>query len=260
MGLPLTEFALVSEILGQSPIGHYAFGCQAPDAGNIELLHRHGSREHKEKYLIPLVRGDVRSCFAMTEPDSPGSNPTQLRTLARIEGDHYIIDGHKWFTSSCDGAAFAIVMAVTEPDAAPHKRASMILCPTGTPGFVRVRNIPVMGEANDGFASHAEVRFEGCRVPVENRIGAPGSGFALAQERLGPGRIHHCMRWIGICERAASMTASRSGTSRSSRPGSRSRAPRSTRPASSSSAPRRASTRPSSRAATASTARRRTSR
>lgn len=202
MGLPLTEFALVSEILGQSPLGHYAFGCQAPDAGNIELLHRHGSREQKDKYLVPLVRGDVRSCFAMTEPDSPGSNPTQLRTLARIEGDHYVIDGHKWFTSSCDGAAFAIVMAVTEPEAAPHKRASMILCPTSTPGFVLVRNIPVMGEANDGFASHAEVRFEGCRVPISNRIGSPGSGFALAQERLGPGRIHHCMRWIGICERA----------------------------------------------------------
>jgi alkylation response protein AidB-like acyl-CoA dehydrogenase len=202
LGLALTEFALVSEHLGQSPLGHYAFGCQAPDAGNIELLHRHGTPAQREEYLLPLTRGEVRSCFAMTEPDSPGSNPTQLRTRARIDGDHYVIEGHKWFTSSADGAAFAIVMAVTEPEAPPHKRASMILCRTDTPGFVRVRNIPVMGEANDGFASHAEVRLTGCRVPVTNRIGAAGSGFALAQERLGPGRIHHCMRWLGICERA----------------------------------------------------------
>jgi alkylation response protein AidB-like acyl-CoA dehydrogenase len=209
LGLPLTDFALVSEALGQSPLGHYLFGCQAPDAGNIEILHKYGTAEQVDRFLRPLVRGEVRSCFAMTEPDTPGSNPTQLRTRAVRDGDHYVIDGHKWFTSSADGAAFAVVMAVTEPDAAPHKRATMLLVPTDTPGYTRVRNIPVMGEANEGFASHAEVRFTGCRVPIANRLGEAGAGFLIAQERLGPGRIHHCMRWLGICERAFTLMCQR---------------------------------------------------
>ena len=212
LGLLLTEFALVSERLGQSPLGHFAFGSQAPDAGNIELLHRHGTQAQRDEYLVPLVRGDVRSCFAMTEPDSPGSNPTQLRTRARTDGDHYVIEGHKWFTSSADGAAFAIVMAVTEPEAPPHKRASMLIVPTNTPGYRLVRNIPIMGEAGSGWASHGEVRFEGCRVPASNMLGFPGAGFLLAQARLGPGRIHHCMRWIGICERAFDMMCKRAAT------------------------------------------------
>ncbi|HEY0784019.1 MAG TPA: acyl-CoA dehydrogenase family protein, partial [Thermoanaerobaculia bacterium] len=125
-----------------------------------------------------------------------------LATTARRDGDAYLLDGHKWFTSGADGAAFCIVMAVTDPDAPPHARASQIVVPTDTPGFERVRNLPVMGEAGSGWASHAEIRLSGVRVPVANRIGGEGAGFTLAQERLGPGRIHHAMRWIGICERA----------------------------------------------------------
>jgi alkylation response protein AidB-like acyl-CoA dehydrogenase len=203
LGLPLAEFAHVSEALGRSPLGHLAVNAQAPDVGNMELLHAHGSAAQKERWLEPLARGEIRSCFSMTEPGHAGSNPVWLSTTARREGGEYVIDGHKWFTSSADGAAFAIVMAVTNPDAErPHERASMIIVPTDTPGFDRVRNIPLMGDTGEDYFTHAEIRYEGCRVPVENRIGAEGAGFLLAQERLGPGRIHHCMRWIGVCERA----------------------------------------------------------
>lgn len=201
-GLTLPELARVGEVLGWSPLGHYVCNCQAPDAGNMELLRRHGSDDQRRRWLAPLARGEVRSCFGMTEPDLPGSNPVWLATTARRDGDHYVLDGRKWFASSADGAAFCIVMAVTDAAAAPHARASMLLVPCDTPGFERVRNLPVMGEAGAGWASHGELRFSGARVPAANRIGEEGAGFALAQERLGPGRIHHCMRWIGICERA----------------------------------------------------------
>ncbi len=206
LGLGLVEHALVSERLGRSPLGHFVFGCQAPDAGNIEILHKYGTPAQKEKWLAPLARGDIRSCFSMTEPENPGSNPTILSCAARRDGDHYVIDGHKWFTSSADGAAFAIVMAVTNPDASPHARASMIIVPTDSPGFERARNIPIMGDAGDGWASHSEIWYRGVRVAVDNRLGPEGSGFLIAQERLGPGRIHHCMRWIGICERVFDTT------------------------------------------------------
>ncbi|HEY3808257.1 MAG TPA: acyl-CoA dehydrogenase family protein [Kofleriaceae bacterium] len=201
LGLGLVEHGLVSEQLGKSPFGHYVFGCQAPDAGNLEILHKYGSPEQKTKWLEPLAKGELRSCFSMTEPENPGSNPTMLSCTARKDGDHYVIDGHKWFTSSADGAAFAIVMAVTNADAAPHGRASMIIVPTDSPGFERVRNIKIMGDAGDGWASHSEIRYTNVRVPVANRLGPEGAGFLIAQERLGPGRIHHCMRWIGVCER-----------------------------------------------------------
>ncbi|HEU4454784.1 MAG TPA: acyl-CoA dehydrogenase family protein [Longimicrobium sp.] len=203
MGLSLAEFARVSEALGWSPLAHLAFHCQAPDVGNMELLHSHGSPGQKRRWLEPLARGEIRSCFSMTEPEHAGSNPVWMSTTARRDGDDYVIDGHKWFTSSADGAAFAIVMAVTNPDAEkPHARASQIIVPADTPGFRIVRNIPIMGDVGEDYFSHAEVRYEGCRVPVENRIGGEGAGFLLAQERLGPGRIHHCMRWIGVAERA----------------------------------------------------------
>jgi alkylation response protein AidB-like acyl-CoA dehydrogenase len=203
LGLPLRDFAHVSEALGRSPLGHLAFNCQAPDMGNMELLHAHASEAQRRDFLEPLARGEARSCFSMTEPEHAGSNPVWLSTTATREGGEYRIDGHKWFTSSADGAAFAIVMAVTNPEAgSAHQRASMILVPTGTPGFRLVRNVSVMGHAGEGYFTHAEVVYEDCRVPVANRIGAEGAGFTLAQERLGPGRIHHCMRWIGICERA----------------------------------------------------------
>ncbi len=201
-GLTLREFALMSEQLGRTPIGHYVFNCQAPDVGNMEILARHGTPEQQQNYLRPLVRGEIRSCFAMTEPEFAGSNPTRMATTAVKDGSDYVINGHKWFASSADGAAFAVLMAVTSPDAKPHERASQILVPAATPGFEIVRNIPVMGDPGSDWASHAEIRFSNCRVPVTNRLGAEGRGFAIAQERLGPGRIHHCMRWLGICARA----------------------------------------------------------
>jgi acyl-CoA dehydrogenase len=201
LGLTLVEHGLVSERLGRSPIGHYVFGCQAPDAGNLEILHKYGTPEHKARWLEPLAHGELRSCFSMTEPENPGSNPTMMSCQAVKSGDHYVIDGHKWFTSSADGAAFAIVMAVTNPDAPKHARASMIIVPTDTSGFELVRNIKIMGDAGSGWSSHAEIRYTNVRVPIANRLGPEGAGFLIAQERLGPGRIHHCMRWIGICER-----------------------------------------------------------
>jgi acyl-CoA dehydrogenase len=212
MGLSVLEHGMVSEALGRSPLGHYLFGCQAPDAGNIEILHKYGTPEQQKRWLTPLVRGDIRSCFSMTEPENPGSNPTMLSCTAVVDGDDYIIDGHKWFTTAADGAAFAIVMAVTDPDAEPHRRASQIIVPTDTAGFVRVRNIPIMGHAGGGYGSHAEIRYEQCRVPRANLLGKAGDGFLIAQERLGPGRIHHCMRWIGICERAFDLMCRRAVT------------------------------------------------
>jgi acyl-CoA dehydrogenase len=209
-GLSLLELAPLSEVLGRSIIGHFVFNVQAPDAGNMELLLHHGTGEQRERWLRPLVAGDVRSCFGMTEPELAGSNPVWLGTAARRDGDDYMIDGHKWFTSAADGAAFCIVMAVTNPEApSPHARASQILVPTDAPGFEIVQNLPVMGERGEGWMSHAEVRLSNVRVPAANRIGAEGAGFALAQERLGPGRIHHCMRWLGICERAFDLMCER---------------------------------------------------
>jgi alkylation response protein AidB-like acyl-CoA dehydrogenase len=206
LGLPLPQFARVSEVLGSSPLGHYLFNCQAPDIGNMELLLGHGSPEQKEQFLLPLTHGDIRSCFAMTEPEHAGSNPVWLSTTALLDGDEWVINGHKWFTSAADGATFAIVMAVTDPDAErSHQRASQIIVPLRTPGFELVRNIRIMGDEGDDYLSHAEVRFTNCRVPQRNLLGQRGHGFVLAQERLGPGRIHHCMRWIGICERAFDM-------------------------------------------------------
>ncbi|MBO0932846.1 acyl-CoA dehydrogenase family protein [Fibrella aquatilis] len=212
LGLTLCEFGQVSEVLATSPFGHYTFNCQAPDIGNMELMHKYASDDIKRQYLEPLKEGHIRSCFSMTEPEFAGSNPTQMGTLAVRDGDEWVINGHKWFTSSADGAAFAVVMAVTNPDAAPHKRASMIVVPTDNPGFELVRNISIMGDPSDHWGSHAEVRYTNCRVPYSNLIGGEGMGFMLAQERLGPGRIHHCMRWIGIAERSFELMCRRAAT------------------------------------------------
>jgi len=210
MGLSLTEFAHVSEQLGRSPLGHYLFNCQAPDIGNMEILHEHGTAEQKERFFQPLINGEIRSCFAMTEPEHAGSNPREMSTTAVKDGDEYVINGHKWFASAADGAAFAVVMAITDPEAdSPYRRASQILVPTDTPGYLQVRRIPIMGHVGEGFFSHSELRFEDCRVPQSNILGTEGTGFAIAQERLGPGRIHHCMRWIGICERAFDLMCAR---------------------------------------------------
>jgi alkylation response protein AidB-like acyl-CoA dehydrogenase len=203
LGLTLNEFAHISEALGRSPLGHYAFNCQAPDVGNMEILIEHGTDQQKEIYLKPLTAGETRSCFAMTEPEFAGSNPIHMAAAAVKDGDYYVINAHKWFTSAADGAAFAIVMAITNPDEDKvHRRASQIIVPTNTSGYELVRNIPVMGHSGEDYFSHGEVQLTDCRVPQSNLLGKEGRGFAIAQERLGPGRIHHCMRWIGICERA----------------------------------------------------------
>ena len=210
LGLSLVEFASISEVLGTSPLGHYVFNCNAPDIGNMELMHQFASSYLQETYLRPLERGEIRSCFAMTEPEHAGSNPVHLSTTAVRDGDEYVINGHKWFTSSADGASFTIVMAVTNPSAEnPYARASMILVPLDTPGYRLIRNISIMGDEGEDYLSHGEVEFVNCRVPVTHLIGEEGAGFQLAQVRLGPGRIHHCMRWIGICERALGMMCDR---------------------------------------------------
>jgi acyl-CoA dehydrogenase len=200
--LTLCEFGQVSEVLAMSPFGHYVFNCQAPDIGNMELLEKFASESLKYSFLEPLKNGEIRSCFGMTEPQNAGSNPVKMDTIAVKEGDFYVINGRKWFTTGADGATFCIVMAVTNPDAPPHKRASQILVPTNTEGYQFIRNISIMGDEGDSWVSHAEIKFSNCKVPITNLIGTEGAGFLLAQERLGPGRIHHCMRWIGIAERA----------------------------------------------------------
>jgi alkylation response protein AidB-like acyl-CoA dehydrogenase len=210
LGLSLVEFASISEVLGTSPLGHYVFNCNAPDIGNMELMHQFASPYLQDTYLRPLERGEIRSCFAMTEPEHAGSNPVHMSTTAVREGDAYVINGHKWFTSSADGASFTIVMAVTNPsEENKYARASMILVPLDTPGYRLIRNISIMGDEGEDYLSHSEVEFVNCRVPVSHLIGEVGSGFQLAQVRLGPGRIHHCMRWIGICERALGMMCDR---------------------------------------------------
>ncbi len=210
MGFSLVEFGQISELLGTSPYGHFCFNCNAPDIGNQELLLSNASDHIKQTFLEPLIDGEIHSCFSMTEPEFAGSNPVNMATTAVKDGDHYIINGHKWFTTAADGASFAIVMANTNPEAeSPYQKASMIIVPTDTEGFHLTRNISVMGEENDGYFSHAEIEYRDCKVPVKNLIGNEGEGFKLAQQRLGPGRIHHCMRWIGICERAFDMMCKR---------------------------------------------------
>jgi len=211
-GLSLVEFAHMSEELGRSPLGHYVFNVQAPDVGNMEILMHYGTDAQKEQFLMPLVRGEIRSCFTMTEPEFPGSTPWWMGTTAVKDGDEWVIRGHKWFASSADGAAFAICMAVTDPDADRYQRASMILVPTDTEGYELIGNISVMGHRGSDYASHGEVSYQGARVPLSNTLGAEGLGFVIAQDRLGPGRIHHCMRWIGICERAFDLMCDHAAT------------------------------------------------
>jgi len=210
LGLSLPEFARISEVLGTSPLGHYIFNCNAPDIGNMELMHAFASPFLKETYLKPLQRGEIRSCFSMTEPEHAGSNPIHMSTKAVLEGDEYVINGHKWFTTAADGAQFTIVMAMTNPEAENvYQRASMILVPLDNPGYRLVRNISIMGDEGEDYLSHGEVELTNCRVPKSYLIGEEGQGFTLAQVRLGPGRIHHCMRWIGICERALGLMCDR---------------------------------------------------
>jgi len=207
-GLTNWEYGLLCEEMGRSPVAApMAFNCSAPDTGNMEILAEHGTDEQKDRWLTPLLDGQIRSCFSMTEPDVSGSDPTTLQTRAVLEGDEWVINGHKWFTSGAVGADLAIVMVVTDPDAHPYARASMILVPTDAEGFNLVRPIPVMG--HDRGPGHCEIRYEDCRVPAANLLGPQQAGFVIAQDRLGPGRIHHCMRAIGTAERAIEMMCRR---------------------------------------------------
>jgi alkylation response protein AidB-like acyl-CoA dehydrogenase len=201
-GTGFLDYAYLNEQIGRTVWGQLVFGCQAPDAGNAEILHLFGTEEQKERFLHPLVAGEIRSFFSMTEPEVPGSDPTTLRTRAARDGDEWVIDGHKWFSSGAEGAAFGIVMAVTDPDADPHRRASQILVPADTAGVEVVRAIPTMGHRGRNWSTHCEVRYTNVRVPVGNLLGGEGDGFLIAQKRLGPGRIHHVMRWLGQMQRA----------------------------------------------------------
>ena len=207
-GSGFIEYALLNEEIGRSTWAQLVFNCQAPDAGNGEILHLFGTEEQKRRFLRPLVEGTQRSFFSMTEPEVSGADPTQLRTRAVRDGDEWVIDGHKWFSSSAEGAAFGIVMAVTDPDAPPHRRTSQILVPAETPGVEVVRPIPVLGHRGRGWSTHCEVRYTGVRVPLDNVLGEPGDGFRIAQKRLGPGRIHHVMRWLGQMQRAFELMCS----------------------------------------------------
>jgi alkylation response protein AidB-like acyl-CoA dehydrogenase len=201
-GRGFLAYACVNEEIGRSYWAQLVFGCQAPDAGNAEILHQYGSDAQRERFLGPLVAGDARSFFAMTEPEVAGSDPTTLQTRAELDGDEWVIDGHKWFSSGAEGAAFAIVFAITDPDAEPHRRGTMIVVPADAPGVEVVRAIPVLGHAGRGWGTHCEVLFTAVRVPVGNTLGERGDAFRIAQKRLGPGRIHHVMRWLGQMQRA----------------------------------------------------------
>jgi len=210
-GLANWEYGILCEEMGRSPVlAPMAFNCSAPDTGNMEILAEHGTDEQKEQWLQPLIEGEIRSCFSMTEPEVSGSDPTSLRASAELDGDEWVINGHKWFTSGAVGASLAIAMVVTEPEGHPYARASMILVPTDNPGFDLVRPIPVMG--HDKGPGHCEIRYEDCRVPAANLLGERGMGFVVAQDRLGPGRIHHCMRAIGTAERAIEMMCDRANS------------------------------------------------
>jgi acyl-CoA dehydrogenase len=211
-GYGQVKLGLLHEVLGTTPYAPNAFGCQAPDSGNSEVLALAGTAEQKERYLEPLLAGDLKSAFSMTEPDTAGSDPTTLRTRAVRDGEDYVISGRKWFSSNASIADFLIVMAVTDPDARPHQRATMFLVDAGAPGVDILRDVPTMEHPWESFGKlggHAEIVYEDVRVPATQRLGAEGEGFLIAQQRLYPGRIHHCMRWLGVAQRAFDMLCER---------------------------------------------------
>ena len=209
-GLSVTDYATLAEITGWSPeIAPEAINCAAPDTGNMELLDMFGNKEQKERWLQPLLDGQIRSAFAMTEPAVASSDARNIQTQIVKDGDHYVINGTKWWTTGAmdQRCEILIVMGKTNPAADDHHQQSMVLVPTNTPGVKVVRNLTVFGYVDQH--GHAEVSFTNVRVPVANLLGAEGEGFALAQARLGPGRIHHCMRAIGMAERALSIMIKR---------------------------------------------------
>jgi acyl-CoA dehydrogenase len=209
-GYGQVKLGLMHEIEGTSMWAPIVFGNQAPDSGNSEILAHLGTPEQKEKYLRPLLDGRVRSAFSMTEPETAGSDPTLLQSSAVLEGNEWVINGHKWYSSNGMIASFLIVMVVTEPEAGPYERASMIIVPTDTPGVKLLRNVPTMGGEEHWGHGHAEIVYDNVRVPKENLLGRRGGGFEIAQIRLGPGRIHHCMRWLGQAQRAFDILCERS--------------------------------------------------
>jgi acyl-CoA dehydrogenase len=211
-GFGQVKLGLMHEILGSSPFAPNAFGNQAPDSGNSEILAMAGTDEQKERWLAPLLAGDLKSAFSMTEPETAGSDPTQLRSRAERDGEGWVINGHKWFSTNASIADFLIVMVVTDPDARAHQRASMFIVPVDTPGVRIVRDVPTMEHPYESFGklgNHAEIRYEDVRVGPEALLGEVGAGFLIAQHRLGPGRIHHCMRWLGVSRRAFDMLCER---------------------------------------------------
>ena len=207
-GRGFLAYAHLNEEIGRVTWAQYVFNCQAPDAGNGEILHLFGSEDQKARWLAPLVEGDARSFFSMTEPEVSGADPTGLRTTAALEGGEWVINGRKWFSSGAEDAAFGIVMAVTEPEAEPRRRMSQIIVPAGAPG-VAIEPVPVFGHRGRGWTTHCEVTYSDVRVPAENLLGERGAGFLIAQKRLGPGRIHHVMRWLGQMQRAFELMCSR---------------------------------------------------
>jgi acyl-CoA dehydrogenase len=206
-GYGQVKLALLNEILGRSSWAPVIFGTQAPDTGNAEILAHYGTAAQKERFLAPLLDGEVFSCYSMTEPHA-GSDPKEFRTRAWTDGDEWVIEGEKFFSSNARNAAFLIVMAVTDPDAAPYERMSMFLVPAETPGIIIERNIPVMGDPA-GSAMHALIRYDQVRIPAENLLGDVGGGFRVAQTRLGGGRIHHAMRTVAKCQQALDLMCER---------------------------------------------------
>lgn len=219
-GMGQLKLALIHEILGRHPLAPEIFGCQGPDSGNAELLAVGADAKQRERWLGPLMRGELRSTFSMTEPFTASSDPTEMTTRAVRDGDEWVIDGHKWFASNASVSDFTLLFAVTDPTAPPHQRASMFVVERGTPGMKVVRDVGSMahphaspeGHLYDRIGGHSEVVYEGCRVPAENLIGRPGEGFLLSQKRLGGGRIHHAMRCIGQAQRAFEMLLERAAS------------------------------------------------